>query len=439
MSSESPNPVLGPPEGWREKPLNSVAEPRFSSVDKLTHGCEEPVRLCNYTDVYNHDYITGDLEFMRASATQAEIDRFGLEIGDVIITKDSETPDDIGIPTVVDYSAPDLVCGYHLALLRPDQGQVDPTFLAKQLKHVRLARYFGQQSNGLTRYGLPIGAVNNAPLWLPELLDEQKAVGRVLRLVDEAIAKTEAVIAKLRQVRAGLLHDLLTRGLDQNGQLHDPLAHPEQFQPSPLGQIPKEWTVAPLRHFLDSVEYGISTSLSSEGSLPVLRMNNLAGGEASLDDLKFATCEVPKTLLLRDGDVLLNRTNSYEHVGRTGIWRGQLPVATFASYLVRLNPAPARLTSEFLNLVLNMPESQQRMRRYATPAVQQVNINPTQLQLMHVAVPKLVVEQETIAAVANESARPLAAESAELVKLLALKSGLMTDLLTGRVRVPETK
>jgi type I restriction enzyme S subunit len=202
--------------------------------------------------------------------------------------------------------------------------------------------------------------------------EDQKPIAVVLDTVDEAIAKTEAVIAKLRQVRAGLLHDLLTLGLDHNGLLRDPIAHPEQFQDSPLGQVPTEWTIAPLRHFLASVEYGISTSLSSEGILPVLRMNNLSDGEASLDDIKFATCEVPKKLLLRDGDVLFNRTNSYEHVGRTGIWRGQLPVATFASYLVRLNPASARLTSEFLNLVLNMPESQLRMRRYATPAVQQV-------------------------------------------------------------------
>ena len=64
----------------------------------------------------------------------------------------------------------------------------------------------------------------------------------MLDTVDEAIAKTEAVIAKLRQVRAGLLHDLLTRGLDENGQLRDPIAHPEQFQDSPLGGIP-EWHV----------------------------------------------------------------------------------------------------------------------------------------------------------------------------------------------------
>ena len=262
-------------------------------------------------------------------------------------------------------------------------------------------------------------------------------IAAVLDTVDAAIAKTEAVIAKLRQVRAGLLHDLLTRGLDEQGQLRDPGAPPEQFQDSPLGRIPREWTVAPLSHFIASAEYGISTPLCSEGTLPVLRMNNLAGGEACLAEIKFATCSVPKNLFLRPGDVLFNRTNSYEHVGRTGIWRGQFLNATFASYLVRLNPVAGRLSSEFLNLVLNMPESQQKMRRYATPAVQQVNINPTSLQLMLVAVPNLVAEQQRIVEVANEGARNNVMIRAELEKLTALKSGLMTDLLTGRVRVPE--
>jgi type I restriction enzyme S subunit len=90
---------------WREVPLAAVADVRFSSVDKLTSKSEEPVRLCNYIDVYENDYITRQLEFMQASATRAEIERFGLRVGDVIITKDSETPDDIGVPAVVDYTA----------------------------------------------------------------------------------------------------------------------------------------------------------------------------------------------------------------------------------------------------------------------------------------------------------------------------------------------
>lgn len=96
-------------------------------------------------------------------------------------------------------------------------------------------------------------AVNESDLRLVRFFcpdeEERWRIGTVLNTVDDAIAKTEAVIAKLRQVRAGLLFDLLTRGLDHNGKLRDPIAHPEQFKDSPLGQIPKEWDV----YLLDDV------------------------------------------------------------------------------------------------------------------------------------------------------------------------------------------
>jgi type I restriction enzyme S subunit len=77
--------------------------------------------------------------------------------------------------------------------------------------------------------------------------DTQKRIAAMLDTVDEAIANTEAVIAKLRHIRAGLLHDLLSHGLDHNGQLRDPIVHPEQFQYSSLGHIPKEWEVRELK------------------------------------------------------------------------------------------------------------------------------------------------------------------------------------------------
>src|SRR5579884_2391346 len=94
------------PAGWQATPLASIADIRFSGVNKVAEPNQEPVRLCNYTDVYANDYILSEMEFMHATATRAEIERFGLQIGDVIITKDSETPDDIGVPAVVDSTAP---------------------------------------------------------------------------------------------------------------------------------------------------------------------------------------------------------------------------------------------------------------------------------------------------------------------------------------------
>ena len=109
---------------WPTQRLKFVASVMPSNVDKLTDPDDVPVQLCNYVDVYKNDRITGDMEFMPASATPAQIARFALRGGDVLITKDSETPDDIAVPAYVDSSAAGVVCGYHLALLRPITGRM---------------------------------------------------------------------------------------------------------------------------------------------------------------------------------------------------------------------------------------------------------------------------------------------------------------------------
>jgi hypothetical protein len=106
------------PPGWREERLQDVVELRTSNVDKKSADAEEPVKLCNYVDVYHHDRIDSDIDFMEATASQAQIERFSLKVGDVVITKDSESPHDIGVPALVSESIPDLVCGYHLTILR---------------------------------------------------------------------------------------------------------------------------------------------------------------------------------------------------------------------------------------------------------------------------------------------------------------------------------
>jgi len=196
-------------------PLSSVAFRRFSSVDKLALPSEEPVRLCNYLDVYQNDYVTAEMKFMHATATPDEVTQFGLKVGDVLITKDSESPDDIGIPCVIDSTAPDLLCGYHLALIRPNQTRIDPTYLALQLAHNRLASYFGQQAVGSTRYGLSVAAIANAPVLLPPL-EEQREAGKQIRLQDVQINQYEAELRKLTSIKSGLMTDLLT------GRVHVP-------------------------------------------------------------------------------------------------------------------------------------------------------------------------------------------------------------------------
>ena len=426
---------------WREIPLTSVADIRFSNVNKVSQPGEKPVRLCNYTDIYNNDYVTADMDFMLATATKSEIERFGLQVGDVIITKDSETPDDIGIPAVVDTTAPDLVCGYHLALLRPKQDEVDSTFLAKQLSHYRIARYFGQQANGTTRYGLSIAAISNAPLHLPRL-ENQRTASALMRMVDAQISQTEAVIAKLRQVRAGMLHDLLSYGLDEHGQLRDPIAHPEQFKDSPLGQIPRAWEPKSLGILCSHIGSGVTPRggqdvYTKEGVL-FIRSQNVTFDGLKLVDIAYIPRHIHIGMLRSEvfaHDVLFNITGA--SIGRCCAMPADMGIANVNQHVCILRiPDATESNAVFLSTVLSSQIGQKQLEVLNTCGNRQ-GLNYQQLGSFIVPWPERE-ERDLIAEQVKKTAADLSAEINELKKLRLLKSGLQDDLLTGRVRVPVT-
>jgi len=193
---------------WRETTIESVASVLVSNVDKKSVIGERPVRLCNYMDVYRSDQIVSDMDFMAATATEAQIRKFGLKVGDVIITKDSETPDDIAIPTIVQSTAPDLVCGYHLTILRPKDGS-DGQFLKFFFEHPRTRHFFASRANGATRFGLTVGAIETAPISLPSHA-EQKEIGNVILATETEIHRLKPILTALRQEKAALMQQLLT-------------------------------------------------------------------------------------------------------------------------------------------------------------------------------------------------------------------------------------
>lgn len=176
---------------WQTRRLKFVAKVRPSNVDKITREGEATVRLCNYVDVYKNDTIIGDLDFMESSATDAQISTFSLRQGDILITKDSETPFDIGVPAIVDQSAAGVVCGYHLSMIRPTL--VDPKFLFWALQAKPVREYFAYMAKGVTRYGLTSGAINDVHIPYPEL-PMQVAIAR---FIDAETAKIDRMIGLL--------------------------------------------------------------------------------------------------------------------------------------------------------------------------------------------------------------------------------------------------
>lgn len=174
----------------RRVKLGEVALVEISGVDKKTNDGETPIILCNFTDVYKNWAITKDMRdsFMSASATQKEISRFTLKRGQVALTKDSETRDDIGIPTYIADDFEDVILGYHCALVTPDESQLDGSFLNAFLHTDYIQKFFSANASGSgQRYTLSVETLNSIPLLLPDI-DEQKRIGKLFSDIDRKIA-----------------------------------------------------------------------------------------------------------------------------------------------------------------------------------------------------------------------------------------------------------
>jgi type I restriction enzyme S subunit len=404
--------ISQPPQCWVELHLSDVADIIFSPVDKKTHPGEPEVRLCNYVDVYKHDYLTDDHDYMRASASRTEIERYRLHDGDIVITKDSETPDDIGVAAVIENLRQPLVCGYHLAILRP-RPCADPVFLAKQLGHERVRRHFAKEANGITRYGLTTAGIRCTPIWLPPGR-EQVRIATILRTLDDAICRTEQVIAKMRQMKQGLLHDLLTRGTKSS----------EEDRESP--RIRDGWISTKLSELLHPVRE------PGAAGLPTVSVTMTDGlVRRNSDDRRVLTALRPEQhLLVRRGDIAYNMMR---------MWQGACGLADFDCLV-----SPAYV-------VLRMKESLRprfAYRLFKSPHMiaaflvhsrgitsDRYRLYPHDLLQIGVCIPEDPDEQERIAEIADSMDVRIASEESNVAKLRSQKRGLMDDLLTGRVRV----
>lgn len=196
------------PATWQVSKFGKIAKISFSSVDKRTLDDEIPVRLCNYTDVYYNSNIHPEIQFMSASASHQEYDRWALKQGDVLFTKDSETADDIGVPAYVTRDMPDVLCGYHLGLARPDPNFVQGRFLAEVLRSNIYRKLFSRIANGITRFGLTLEATKDLPVPVPSL-SEQNKLSSYICLLDCMLKIDETIIFKLYLLKDSLSNRLL--------------------------------------------------------------------------------------------------------------------------------------------------------------------------------------------------------------------------------------
>ncbi len=307
------------PEHWEVKRLKRACDVFPSNVDKKSYDGETAVRLCNYTDVYYNDVILGGMEFMAATATAEQIEKFTLRAGDTIITKDSETADDIAIAAHVPQDLPGVVCGYHLSMVRP-LAQTDGAFVKRLFDSAYAKECFAILANGLTRVGLGQYELDNIELPFPPL-SEQTAIASFLDhetgKIDVLVEEQRRLIALLKEKRQAVISHAVTKGLNS----HAPM------KPSGvewLGDVPEHWAITKLKSFASFSGGGTPSreNLSYwNGDIPWvspkdMKVERILGAEESITEegLKNSTAT-----LLPPGRVLM--------VVRSGILKHTIPIA----------------------------------------------------------------------------------------------------------------
>ena len=259
-------------------------------------------------------------------------------------------------------------------------------------------------------------------------LEEQAAIARILDAVDTALERTRQTVERAQDYKRALVQRVFSEGL-----------YAETQQKSPIGYIPRSWRVVPLNCVVENFQYGLSVPMDDHGDLPILRMGNIQNGDVEFSDLKYVNLPDDEVVpyLLNRGDVLFNRTNSQAWVGKVAIVRHTTP-AVFASYLIRLHPITTEVDPFYLGHVLGTHSAQCRIKRFATPGVQQVNVNATNLGKVLIPLPvgeTGLQEQRRIGTLLDAAHDLIKGYDPVVSALENLKESLMHDLLTGRVRV----
>ncbi len=427
------------PAHWRIRRLKNISQLEVSNVDKKSKEDEIGIQLCNYVDVYYQETISSNMEFMSATAAQHQADRFKLRQNDVLITKDSETPDDIAISALVTEDMDSVLCGYHLAQIRPNFGEVTGGFLHRAFAAHPIQCQFHIAANGVTRYGLSKHDINSSQFPIPPELEQQA----IAAWLDEQTGKLDRVIANKREqikqletLRKVTIHDAVTKGLNPDAPMKD--------SGIPwLGEIPAHWEVRRLSQIADLLQTGpFGSQLHSEeyveGGIPVINPSHLIGGKLVPDSAVTVDSDTHFRLqrhALLEGDIVFARRGEMGRCGLVTVSEAGWLCGT-GSLLYR--PLRSRVFSKYMAQVLASRGIKETLELESVGSTMD-NLNTEILGALKVPLPP-VDEQVLIHKEVEKrltALQKLEINVTEQIKQLeTLRKVTIQDAVTGKIRVP---
>ena len=433
------------PSDWQTVPIKAVCYFTVSNVDKHSLEDEIPVRLCNYTDVYKNDRVSPELELMAATATEDEIEKFHLEVGDVVITKDSESWDDIAIPAYVENTADDFVCGYHLAFMRPSGNLLDGRFLFRCVQSRPVALQLELEATGVTRYGLPKGAIGNALIPLPSL-ETQRLIAdyldRETAHIDALVAEKQKMLALLEEKRSSLISRAVTRGLDPTAPL----------KPSGLdwlGDIPTHWEVLRLKFLVKGIDQGSSPQCYSypaeAGQWGVLKTGCVNGGLFREIENKALPSDIDPFVVseVYVDDILMSRASGSAYLIGSVAHVSTKPKARLllSDKLYRIRLITEKTIPSYFSYALGADYVRHQIKSVISGAEGLANnITKSDIMDLYIVTPPVGEQFKTVLKLTNEVSKSkllgaLLTES--IAKLKERRAALITAAVTGQILIEE--
>jgi type I restriction enzyme, S subunit len=428
------------PAGWTLKRVHELGHVQLGR-QRTPSAATGPFQT-SYLRVANvYDGFIKYSNVLKMSFTPAERKIFYLQPGDILLNE-GQSLELVGRSAIYN-GKPNRYCIQNTLVRFRCSADLLPNFAQPVFHRWMHTGRFAQIAKQTTSIA-HLGASRFAEMRIPTPpLPEQRRIAEILDTLDGVIRKTEQVIKKLQQMKQGLLHDLLTRGINEHGELRDPQRHPEQFKDSPLGRIPKDWEVGPFatyasptRPFLKTGPFGSSLKGEHwiEEGVPVITIGALGEGCFTESELLFISEQKAKELAaysVEPGDIVFSRVAD---VGRSVVVEEPQRSWVMSSNLMWISLDQTRIEPAFvwLNLSGN-PSVRNQVRRSVNAGGREV-ANGGILRSLRLPWPNKP-EQSRIKAAAKAWQARVEDEARQLAKLRTLKQGLMDDLLTGRVRV----
>jgi len=350
---------------WPIVTLNDIAinivDGPFGSSLKTSDYVDEGVPVLQGKNITGNRFKFFDVRYITEKKAES-IKRSTVKVGDHLLVKIGS----IGYSAIIDdlYGHDFAIIPANLAKITPNKEVIDSRYLHRYLTSDSAIRYFQKIASKTAQPALSLSKIKALEIPLP-LLSEQRRIASILDQADELRQKRQQAIEKLNQLLQATFIDMFG----------DPVSNP------------KGWEVGCIGDMLESVKYGSSDKATLEGEIPILRMNNLTySGEMDLRDLKYITkVQADEKYLVKEGDILFNRTNSKELVGKTAVYVGPEPMA-YAGYLVR-GRTKENFAPEYISAFLNSPWGKEKLQSMCKSIVGMANINAKEFQSIVLPIP----------------------------------------------------